>query len=252
MNKLMLLSVAAVVVSGCATLQVKKDKVSALKKVAIVGYAGTVALDDGKPKNGLAGTIGAIKGSTDLMSGKMNARRIEQAEAGYAELSKRLATTFNMEVREHSTLNQSSTFVGVMEKTPTKGLFAIGLQHLPDVLRPEVINSAKPDVRAALASELGVDAIAAVKIRYEVGSTGGFAVAGMGRTTVYPRAVINFTVYDATGQEVWNDIYARGETAKGGLATTMGADIVSNESEVLAEALANGLDALLARYQAAP
>jgi hypothetical protein len=252
MNKSMLWCAAVLLASGCATLQVKKDKVGAAKKVAIVGYAGTLALDDGKQKSGLAGTIGAIKGSADLMSGKLNARRIEQAEAGYADLSKRLATSLGMAVAEHSTLSSSQTFAALLQKAPSKGLMVTGLQHLPDVLRPEVVSSAKPELRQALATDLGVDAIATVKIRYEVGSTGGFAVAGLGRTTTYPRAVVDFTVYDSSGHEVWRDFFARGETTKQGLATTMGAEVVGNESEVLAEALASGYDALLARYQAAP
>jgi hypothetical protein len=251
MNKLLLLGAFVVVSSGCATMKVQKDRVTAAKKVAIVGYAGALALDDGKSKGGIAGTIGAIKGSADLMSGKLDARRVEQAEAGYVELSRRLETSLGVAVANHAALTTSQTFASLLQKAPSSGLMVAGLQHLPDVLRPEVVSNARADVRQAMAQDLGVDAIATVKIRYEVGNTSGFAVAGLGKTTTYPRAVIDFTVYDATGHEVWHDFLARGETTKDGLATTMGAEIVGNESQVLGSALSSGYDALFARYQAA-
>jgi hypothetical protein len=253
MNKTLLWCIAVVVSSSScvSVLQVKKDKLSAVKKVAIVGYTGVVALESDKPKTGLAATIGAIKGSADLMSGKLDARRVEQAQAGYAELSKRLATGLGVAVADSTELGRSQTVSGMLAKSPNSGLMVAGLQRLPNVLRPELVKSAKPGVRQAIAADLGVDAIAAVNIRYEVGSTGGFAVAGMGKTTTYPRAVIDFTVYDATGAEVWHDQYARGETAKEGLATTMGAEIVANESQVLGEALSSGYDALMTRYETA-
>jgi hypothetical protein len=253
MNKSILWCLAVVVSSSScvSVLQVKKDKLSAVKKVAIVGYTGVVALEGDKPKTGLAATIGAIKGSADLMSGKLDARRVEQAQAGYAELAKRLSTGLGVAVADPNELGHSQTFTSMIAKSPSSGLMVAGLQHLPNVLRPELVKNAKANVRQAMASDLGVDAIATVNIRYEVGSTGGFAVAGMGKTTTYPRAVIDFTVYDATGAEVWHDLYARGETAKEGLATTMGAEIVANESQVLGEALSSGYDALMSRYETA-
>lgn len=254
MKKSMLMYVAvatALASSGCATLQVTKDKVAATKKIAIVGYTGTVALDDGQEKSGLAGTIGAIKSNNDLLSGKLNARRIEQAEGGYGELAKRLETTFSVTVTGRDLLVQSPTFAQLLQKSPSTGVRVLGLQHLPDVLRAEVITQAKPAVRQTLVSELGVDALAAVKIRYEVGSRGGFAVAGMGKTTIFPRAVVEFSLYDAKGELIWHDFYARGEPTKEGLATTMGAEIVANETAVLTAALSSGYDALLQNYQTA-
>jgi|GEM_PF-4576315 hypothetical protein len=251
MNKWMLMCLAVVTASSCATLQVKKDKITATKKLAIVGYSGVLDLDDAKQKGGLAGTIGAIKGSADLMSGKLDARRVEQAAAGYAELAQRLSKNFGVAVSDRSELASSPTYAQAIQKSPSSGLMVVGLQHLPEVLRAEVAAMMKPEAKQALASELGVDAIATVSIRYEVGNTSGFAVAGLGKTTIYPRAVLDFTVYDATGQAVWRDFYARGETTSEGLANTMGADIVANETEVLNAALASGYDALLKRYQEA-
>jgi hypothetical protein len=252
MNRVIVCCVGLLAVTGCSTIQVQKDKLTAAKKVAIVGYSGSLHFDNGgQAKNGLASAIGAAKGANDLFSGKLSARRIEQAEAGYAELGKRLASSFGFEVSPHGALMASSTLAQQLQKTPSSGVMVLGLQHLPDVLRAEVVNTMKPDARRAVAAELGVDALASLKIRYEVGKTGGFAVAGMGKTTNYPVAVLDFTVFDASGKEVWHDFYARGEVASQGLATTMGAEIVANETEVLDSALQTGLDALLTRYNQA-
>ena len=252
MNKWTLLSAAVLVsMSGCATMQVQKDKVGATKTLAIIGYSGHLNLDDGSKKGGIAGAIGAAKGMADLTSGKLDARRVEQAELGYAELSKRLTTTFGVNVADRSTLARSQTFQGLLGKSPNSGMLVVGSQRLPDVLRAEVASSAKPEVRKAVASELGVDALATLNVRYEIGSKSGFTVGGMGKMTVFPRAVVDFTVYDANGNAIWHDGFARGQPTTEGLATTMGADIVANETEVLNASLQSGIDALIARYQEA-
>lgn len=251
MFKIAKLSLMLVLISSCATLQVQKSRVTAAKKVAIVGYVGRLSLDDGKKKEGLAATIGAVKGANDLFSGKQQARRVEQAEAGYAQLTQRLAGTFGMEIIPPTGLAASATLGTLLQKTPNAGLMSVGLQYVPPVPRSEVITLASAETRKAIAAELGVDALAAVNIRYEVGRTGGFSVGGMGKTTTYPRAVVSFVVYDAAGQEVWNDRFARGQVTEEGLATTMGADIVTNENEVLGSALSTAYDTLFANYQAA-
>jgi NAD(P)-dependent dehydrogenase (short-subunit alcohol dehydrogenase family) len=97
---------------------------------------------------------------------------------------------------------------------------------------------------------LGVDAVATVNLTYTVGKTGGFAVAGMGSTTRYPVATAHLTVVDTNGQVIWEDYAAKGKVASTGLRTTMGADLVENETEVLSEAAASAFDAVIERYQA--
>lgn len=248
MKKLTLLVLVAL--SGCAGMQVNKSQVTAAKKVAVVGYQGVLQLEDpngSNKKNGIAGAIGASKAAADLMSGRMGERRTEQGEAGYAELTKRLQTTFQWEVAPREALATVPVYQDRLAK-PSK-LARMGTQTVNGVLTPGELRSMKKQQLGELAKALGVDAVATVNLTYTVGKTGGFAVAGMGSTTRYPVATAHLTVVDTNGQVIWEDSAARGKVASTGLRTTMGADVVENETEVLSEAAASAFDAVIERYQ---
>ncbi len=247
MSRLLPLAVGVSMLSGCATLTVQKDKVAAVKRVAIVGYGGQLQLEDQNQKKGLAGTIGAIKGANDLFSGKMAERRREQATHGYAELGKRTGATLGWE------LVAPEAVAAVPEYAQALGAAGSmwkggGYQYVEGILPPAHASRMSQQARQQLAGALGVDALAVVEVSYVVGDRGGFAIGGMGSTTVFPKAIIRFTVFDKDAQEIWRDTYAVGAVAKNALRTTMGADIVENESEVINEATELGIDALLARY----
>lgn len=234
--------------SGCITmLQIQKDKMSSIKRVAIAGYAGTLNLDDGQQKNSITGTIGAIKNSTDYFSGKRGNRRQEQAAIGYAELSRRLAEAFSWELVDRNTFASVGPYQRVVERSGDT--FRDNQQYISGVLTQPQVNWMKPEEQAAIVQQMGADAMATVDIRYDVGKTGGVSIGGMGSTTKYPVASVHFKLVDARGQLIWEDYQARGQVTSQGLRTTMGAEVVENETEVLTEAATSAFDALLARYR---
>jgi hypothetical protein len=124
-----------------------------------------------------------------------------------------------------------------------------GYQYVDGILPPAHANRMTPSGLQQIAQALGVDALGIFEITYVIGDRGGFAIGGLGSTTVYPQGIVRFTVYDQAGQQIWRDTRAVGAVASGALRTTMGADIVENETEVINEATALAIDALLARYQ---
>ena len=99
--------------------------------------------------------------------------------------------------------------------------------------------------RAAIAKALGVDAVAVARVLYSVGSKDG-----MVNVTTHPRAVVQFTVYDAkTNEPIWTDKHAVGEVTKDGLVAHAGFKSDDHESEVFINAADSAMDALVARYQ---
>lgn len=249
MNRALVLPVLAAF-SGCVGVQIKKDQVTAAKKVALVAYTGTLSLEDqsyNSSKNSVTGTIGAAKGLADLTSGKQGARRKEQALASREELAKRLAATLGWELVPTEALAAAPAYADAVAKS--HGLARQATQNLDGVLMSYELSRFKPAQLAELATALGVDALLTVQLTYTVGKTGGVSVGGFGSTTRFPVATVQFTVYDKAGQVIWSDPYARGAVTTEGLRTTMGADIVENESEVLNEAARTAFDAVISNYQ---
>ncbi len=242
--------VPLLVFSGCISIQIKKPQVTAAKKVAIVAYTGTLQLEDSSSsanRNSVTGTIGAAKGMADLTSGRQGARRKEQAIAGREELAKRLAATFGWELVPTEAFAQSPDYAQAVSKS--HGLGRQATQNLDGVLLSYELARFKPDQLAAIATAIGADALITVQLTYSVGKTGGATFGGYGSITKYPLAVAQFTVYDKTGQIIWSDPYARGNVASQGLRTTMGADIVENETAVLEEAANSAFDTIISNYQ---
>jgi hypothetical protein len=249
MKKLMLLALAATALSGCATITANKDKVAAAKRVAIIGYGGQLNLEDNQQKSGIAATVGAIKGANDLFSGKLDERRREQATISYGVLGQKLGAALGWEVLPPETVAASPEY-GQLLRNAGSMYKGMGYQYVDVILPPAQANRLNAQNRQVLAASLGVDAMAIVDVQYYVGDRGGFAIGGIGSTTVFPQAIINFTVVDNAGEVIWRDMRAVGAVTKEGLRTTMGAEIVANETEVLNEAASTAFDALIARYQA--
>ncbi len=250
MRRLLLVSVAGLIATGCAGIQVNKAEVSAARRVAIVGYQGTLSLGTGAATyNPVTAGIGAGKRAADVKSGNMGARRAEQALSGYGELARRLNTTFGWEVIGREAFASVPEY---QEKVAKGGGNLRASAHLIEgVLSTSQMNTWKPEQLAALATALGVDAVATIDISYTTGKTGGVTVGGMGSQTRYPVASSHFKVTNKAGQVIWEDWVAKGVVTSQGLRNTMGADIVENETEVILEATNTSLDAVIARYQSA-
>lgn len=235
--------------SGCVGVQIKKEQVTAAKKVALVAYTGTLNLEDqsaSSSRNSITGSIGAAKGMADLTSGRQGARRKEQAVASREALAKRLAATVGWEVIATEALASSPAYQQAVSKS--HGLARQATQNLDGVLMSYELSRFTPAQLAELATALGVDALVAVQVTYTVGKTGGVSIGGFGSTTRFPVATAQFTVYDKAGQVIWSDPWARGAVTSQGLRTTMGADLVENESEVLNEAANSAFDTIVSDY----
>jgi len=241
-----LLWLLALGASGCIRiLEAQKDRVGSIKRVAIVGYEGVLELDDQSSTNSITSVVRSVKNANDFHSGKRGERRVEQGQRAYQALGQRLTQAFGWEVSSPAELERATRYRAVVERSPTPH----EVQYVPGVLLPGQFNVFTQAERRELCAALGVDAVATAVVRYEPGKSTGFAVGGLGSRTKYPKARVHFMLVDASGQTIWQDYDAHGAVSKAGLKTTMGADIVDNETEVLSEAAASGFDAMLARYR---
>ncbi len=243
--RLLVVALLGVLGSGCiTTLTIKKDEVSALKKVALIGYAGHFNLDNASSKNSITATIGAAKNMADVSSGKQAARRQEQAMQGYAEFTKQFSQAFGFEFLDRQAFTASPQYTATVDKARPGGT-----QFIPGVLSQPQVNVFKPADLAGMAQAMGVDALITVDLRYDIGATGGVAIGGMGSTTKSPVGNAHLKVINTKGEIIWEDYVARGQVTTDSLRNTMGADIVENETAVMTEAATTTIAALLERYK---
>ncbi len=241
--------------TGCATLKVQRPRVDNVKTVAIVAYTGTVDMRTNDEKNGqggIAGSINAIKGISELASGEIQKSRLAQAEQGYALLAKKLSEANGWKVVEKEAIAANAEYAKHLTANPNEGITVTGLQFVPNLMREEVARQLKPAERAELLKTLGVDAIAMVRVQYVLGDTSGFSMGGVGKITKYPKAIVQLALYDAAGEdEAWKDSWAEGKPTKEGFAQTMGVNSDEGETPILLSAADSGLAALIDRYQKA-
>lgn len=238
----------ALVSSGCVhVLEIHKEQLAPVHRVAIVGLRGDVRLSDHQGRNDLTATIAAAKNITDFANGKRGERRFEQAAIIYDDVATKFGAAFNWQVLPRAELGRSPLMQQLASGVHN---FPVDVQHLPEVSTMSYVNGVGPQGAADLAAQLGVDATLTLNLEYHTGKTGGFAIAGMGSTTMYPQAWAHLKVVDARGALLWEDYQAVGRVAKEGLRTTMGAESFENETPVLTEAAGTAVDALLARYRA--
>jgi hypothetical protein len=248
MRRLLVVLGLGVLGSGCL-LVVKKDRVATVRRVAVVGYSGVLAIEDWESDGALAAAVAAARGNRDAIWKARALRRQEQAVAGYQDLARRLGGRLGWEVLEASALGASPVYQQLL----SRGAAAReGLQALPGVLLEREVRDLSPEALQALASALGVDGLAAVEVHFEGAREAGVSIAGLGSVSRSPRAWARFTLVDASGEVVWRDARALGVVTRGALRSELGKADVGNESAVLGEAAGSAFEALLTRLEAAP
>ncbi|MHB8872952.1 MAG: hypothetical protein ACYC8T_04630 [Myxococcaceae bacterium] len=248
---LVCLLAAVALTTGCATLKVQREKVESTKTVALVAFTGEVSLTDPNEKKssgGIRGSINAIKNVASLASGELEQRRGEQGEKAYAMLSKKLGEGMGWTVLDHGQVAANPRYAELLKQSPNEGVMVAGLQTLKDVLREESVRGLTAAERAELVKGLGVDAVAVARVKYVVGDKSGFSMGGMGKITKYPKAIVQFALFDASGAEpIWNDIWAEGKPTTEGLDDVMGVSVQEKETQVLLSAAESGYDQLISR-----
>ena len=122
----------ALALCGCARLQVKKEQVTAVHKVAFADYAIELSLGEttSASKNQVHGLVGGLRAADDEHSGRLAARRAEEADRGSEVLKQKLTQAFGwafVSPQEADALLQVKVeyFTGKTDGTARQGLGTI-------------------------------------------------------------------------------------------------------------------------------
>lgn len=247
------LIVAALAVSASACSfgpKLVRPDVDAVKKVAIVGFRGDVAVQDGRSQQGgIVGTVAAAKTLSDVKSGKTNERRQTQAKQIHQVLTERLSSDLGWSMVPAA---GSDTLKERVRQKPT-GLAMFGVQHVDDLMLDGEARFLAAADRQKLIQELGVDAVMTVNVKYQTGERQGFAIGGLGSFKLFPRALVTVQMWNAAQDKpVWEDSFALGATSAKNLTENAGILEDQGESEALIDAATLGINELIGRYRATP
>ena len=233
---------ALLLFSGCLTpFQVQKGRVTASRRVAIVGFTGILALGEDQPRQSLwEAVVGSTTDGDELKVRRQ--RREAQAAVVYEALRQRLISAFGWDLLFPEAFVSSATLAG-LSASPVPQV----RQQLPAVAAYASVNSLEPLGLAQLARELDADGLIIAEVRYRSGSSDGFKIAGFGSITQRVVATTHLKMFDAAGALVWEDRDAVGLISTQALSKSALAD-VDQESAPLIQAAETSFDQLLVRF----
>ncbi|MCB0406430.1 MAG: hypothetical protein KDD51_16730 [Bdellovibrionales bacterium] len=241
-----LLVALAFVFNACATLQVDKPAVSAVKKIAIVGFS----VEQKEPEGWKFGSS-----QNDLPNwGAGLVQAAPHASSIYANVGKTLAKKFRWQVLGADGLRKNASYSklfdekmkGWQSRPPTaSGYKAYGADGVMD---PWPIERLSPEERKALAKSLGVQALAVARVKVELEKGGGLErLVGAGE--LKPKATMQFTLYAKDGGDpIWQDLQAVGPAVEKGTQHVLGITSFESLLSQSVEAVNKSLSKLLARY----
>ena len=255
---LTLLSVIAglLLSTGCSPLSLQRPRLEAVKNVAVIGYQVEVNLQDpnrSQNSNGVAGLVNAANTINDMNSGKMQEKRDAQAVGTYDILLARIAegTGWNIIQREQIGAIPEYQQALANHKVALRqfsGQFGAG-RIVPGVLTHTGASSMSEQERGQLMDALKVDAVVMVRVQIVRGKSTGFAIGGIGKTGVLPKAVLDVAAYDRQGGDpIWHDRYAAGDSASTGIDNTMGVIDDEQLTQGMEEAVESAGRVLMQRY----
>ncbi len=254
-KKLGVLALAAFALNGlvgCATVKVQRERTAQVKTAAIIAFTGENAMGEDKdaPKNGVGDIINSVNSIKSLTSGEYDKAKQEQGNKAYELLRAKLEQALGWKVLSREELKKSDPYQKKLaEVGPVKIGHGWGYQTAENVLLAEDARQVDAATRNAFIQSLGVDAVAVARVKYVVGDKSGFAMGGIGKITRYPKAIVEFRLYDAKSEDpAWEDRWAEGEPTKEGFENTMGVQLTEKETEILTSAADSGFGKLVARY----
>ncbi len=249
MKKLIVL--LALSLTACSTLNVQKDQVSNVKKVAIVGFGVTQEMpanlaDVFKPKEVSTLENMKVKGiSTDSRIDKM-----------YDELAVKLTKEMNWMVLDRQVVatnpHYNKEFISETEGWQNRPLMGSQFDNFAatNIMDQWSFQRLDETRRRELIKKLGVDALVVVNMNIELEKGGGLMKL-VGAVDYYPKARLMFQVYSTSSDKpIWQDTWAVGEATKTSVSNVMGVTTDRQRLDSLMIAAANdAYDKVFVRYR---
>lgn len=236
--------------TSCATIKIEKEKVAAVKKIAIVGYA----IQQTMPNSGenILERLASSKSNEMLVFAGLP-KAMPHADNLYGDLARNLQEGLGFKIISRRDLASNPHYrVFLQEKTSgaqPRPLVASKYVEVftPDgILEPFLLNTLKLDQRQKLIKSLGVDAIAMATIKVDLVSHSFLGVAG----TLNTVSKMEFKMFDGKSEDpIWHDLNADGKESEQGVKHAFG---FANPAAVHNMTVETGLSAnkaLIARYK---
>lgn len=261
MNRQLLLPLSAaalLLASGCSTLSTQRSRLDGVKTAAVVAYSADVDLSNGhRNQAGSSGVIGMVNAATaisDINSGEMQQEREDQAIGTYEGLLAKITEGTGWTLIQREVITEHPRYKAAFEahKSSMTGIATTlgSIRAVPGLLMQHSGAEMTEAERTELMDGLKVDAILVVKVRFISGGTTGFALGGIGKTGVLPKAVVDLTAWDRQGGEpIWRDSWAEGDAASVGVESTMGVINDDQLTQGMEEAAQLAYQVLIDRYR---
>ncbi len=240
--------------SGCAHTKIEKDKISSIRKVAIIGF-------DVQQQKAV--------GMGDLLAIATKSKEASKAQLAIGEEAKHVIDIYNdlrSQIEKDTSwqvlpLNQIQTnpVYVALYKEKTEGFQMrpqindrMTLLQAPQILDTFAARLTKEESLQGLQKALGVDAliIAGVQVQLYKGGIIYTIKSMFGKAELEPQAVTNLTLLEPrSNTSIWSESNALGEPAKSNEKTFLGLaqDEVVNRLSV--QAARNSFDTLLKQYK---
>ncbi|MBI3542884.1 MAG: hypothetical protein HY075_06385 [Deltaproteobacteria bacterium] len=220
---------------GCSTFAIQKDRMSAVKKVAIIGFSveqeRTSELKISWTSGGEGWKAGAQEktaaGDDRYARGPKKGTVWNTAEAShiggvYRALGKQLEKELGMQVADPERLlnNHAYSEMAAKERMTARWIpmnpQPMDFFSLPGIASPEKANRFSKEEREQLQRELGVDALAVAVVRIHFERNDNLVIGKFSAGSYVPSVQTTFSLYDAKDDEaIWKDFMVAGERGKG-------------------------------------
>ena len=249
-SKAWLAAVPLIFMSACSTLTIDKTRTTAVKRVAIVGFSVQQPRHKGLESLFSSSNHGEYQWGSSL--GVAN----PLADEMYAALEKQLAKEMKWKVIDRKQVAGNTfyqTFYddkmkGMQMRPPApSGIVYLAANGIVDAYPLEAADSSR---RKEIMKKLNVDAIAVATVKIELEKGGGLKML-VGAGDYFPKATVNFSVFDAKAEDpAWRDLAAAGEPVSEGVEHVFGfAPNISQLEKKMASAAENSYKKLVSRYR---
>ncbi len=121
--------ISVVLLSGCASVQLQKDRLASIHRVAFADYQLELSLGEttGVMRNTVHGMVGGLRAAEDERTGQLAARRAEEIDRGSELLRSRLVSALGWEFVEPKDAEALITVKVEYETGRTDGYARLGL-----------------------------------------------------------------------------------------------------------------------------
>lgn len=238
--------------AGCVSTTVDAGRVEAVDRLAIVGFEVSYVVESGGRRTGTGGFATAANIATDVAKGVSGAKDKERRDAGnwaYDRLVEMLGEVAEARVLSRQDLYRNRWYRSQYKAKGEPPGFDVATAQ--GVIGYRLLEEWTTDERDAYIERLGVDAVAAARVKWVTGTKRpkGWWMLVPWVEEVRPAAIVTLAVYErGRAEPVWEEVGAMGCPSDEGLGDIGGVEVWRDMRPILDQATEYGYETLLSRY----